>query len=78
MSGEGILPARLAELARMAKAHFADAGDGDVIVPQPIAGPFALSTCDPRFRPDAPLMVDGFRFVPAQVEDDDIGGAVDG
>lgn len=31
--------------------------------------PFALSTSDPRFDKDAPVMINGFRYVPAKLDD---------
>lgn len=64
MSGEGILPVRRTLFERMAEAQRA---------PEP----FALFTQDPRFDPAAPITVNGFRFRPELVEDEDMGGAVD-
>lgn len=33
-----------------------------------MADPFAIGTCDPHFKPDAPVLVNGYRFEPAPTE----------
>lgn len=62
MSGEGFLPPR-SLFERMADAQRLDAAD-EV---------FALQTGDPRFNPNAPITVNGFRFEPATREESNDG-----
>lgn len=58
-------------------------GTGVLSAPRWPRKPFALTTGDPAFDPDAPLTVNGFAFEPARpsnqlVDDDDMGGEIDG
>lgn len=54
----------------MVSNHFAGAGKK--------VAPFALTTGDSAFNPAEPITVNGYAFAPVLVEDDDMGGEING